>query len=277
MIDSKILPYFKDMTINKIEASSIRRWQNTMINHEYGYSQTYLKIVNNQLSAIFNYAMKYYKLPSNPVRVCGSIGKKHADTFQFWTREEFQLFIPTVSDKPLSTLLFSILFWTGMRIGELLALTLNDFDFDNKVVSINKSFIRLGKKDIVGEPKTPKSKRNITLPDFLIEMVKDYTEKLIDYNPDERLIQISRHYVRTEMERGCKASNTKKIRVHDLRHSHASLLIEEGFSPLLISERLGHENIETTLHTYSHLYPNKHSEVAEKLQDIAKINTQDIK
>jgi len=120
--------------------------------------------------------------------------------------------------------------------------------------------------------KTPKSKRNITLPDFLIEIVKDYTENLIDYNPDERLIQISRLYIRTAMERGCKASYTKIIRVQDLRHSHASLLIEEGFSPILISERLGHENIEITLHTYSHLYPNKHSEVAEKLQDIAKIN-----
>jgi len=68
------------------------------------------------------------------------------------------------------------------------------------------------------------------------------------------------------MKRGSKEANIKRIRIHDLRHSHASLLIEMGFSPILISERLGHENIETTLQTYSHLYPNKHKEVAEKLQ-----------
>lgn len=70
------------------------------------------------------------------------------------------------------------------------------------------------------------------------------------------------------MVKYCKKANVKKIRIHDLRHSHASLLIELGFSPLLISERLGHENIETTLQTYSHLYPNKQSEVASKLEEL---------
>lgn len=68
---------------------------------------------------------------------------------------------------------------------------------------------------------------------------------------------------------GCRLSGVKKIRVHDIRHSHASLLIELGFQPLLVSERLGHENIETTLQTYSHLYPNKQQEVADKLSEIA--------
>ncbi len=77
------------------------------------------------------------------------------------------------------------------------------------------------------------------------------------------------------MDRGCKKSGVKKIRVHDVRHSHASLLIELGFSPLLISERLGHENIETTLQTYSHLYPNKQSEVAYKLQKLVQKDIND--
>lgn len=116
------------------------------------------------------------------------------------------------------------------------------------------------------EPKTPKSKRVITIPPFLCDLVKDYASKLYDYKPDERLFQVTKYYLHHEMDRGCKKSKVKRIRIHDLRHSHASLLIEMGFSPLLISERLGHENIETTLQTYSHLYPNKHSEVADKLQ-----------
>lgn len=71
------------------------------------------------------------------------------------------------------------------------------------------------------------------------------------------------------MTRGCKASGVNKIRIHDIRHSHASLLIELGFSPLLVSERLGHENVETTLQSYSHIYPNKHRDVANKLDDIS--------
>ena len=106
----------------------------------------------------------------------------------------------------------------------------------------------------------------ITLPKFLCELIQDYSSRLYDYEPNDRLFHVTKYFLHHEMDRGCKKSGVKRIRIHDLRHSHASLLIEMGFSPLLISERLGHENIETTLQTYSHLYPNKHSEVADKLE-----------
>ena len=99
-------------------------------------------------------------------------------------------------------------------------------------------------------------------------MVKDYASKLFDYSPTDRLFPTTKSYLAKEMERGSKAAGVKKIRIHDLRHSHASLLIEMGFSPLLISERLGHENVETTLSVYSHLYPNKHGEVAAALSKL---------
>ncbi|WP_051531203.1 site-specific integrase [Clostridiisalibacter paucivorans] len=193
------------------------------------------------------------------------MGKKNADSMKFWTTEEFKKFMLFVSDKPISKVIFELLFWTGMRSGECLALTLDDFDFENKTVSISKNYARHEGEDLILEPKTPKSKRIITIPDFICDMIKDYVSKLYDYDPHERLFPVTKSYLHSEMKRGCKNSGVKKIRVHDLRHSHASLLIEEGFSPLLISERLGHENIETTLQTYSHLYPNKHGEVANRL------------
>ena len=155
-----------------------------------------------------------------------------------------------------------------MREGELLALTLNDFDFDNNTVSITKNYARLGYEEIIQVPKTPKSKRTITLPAEIMEMVKEYSSMLYDYKPTDRLFLTSKQSLTREMIRGCTASGVKRIRIHDLRHSHASLLIELGFAPLLISERLGHENIETTLNTYSHLYPNKHGEVAEILSKL---------
>ena len=90
----------------------------------------------------------------------------------------------------------------------------------------------------------------------------------MDYEPSDRLFEYTKHYLQSEMDRGCKKSGVKKIRVHDIRHSHASLLIELGFSPLLISERLGHENVETTLEIYDHLYHNKHGEVSSKLNEL---------
>ncbi len=268
LINTKLLPYFENMPINKIEATTIRKWQNALLDHENNYAQTYLKTVHNQASAIFNFAMKYYKLPSNPARTCGAMGKKNADSMLFWTTEEFKKFIPFVSDKPISKVIFELLFWTGMRSGEMLALTMNDFDFENKTVSISKNYARHEGTDLILEPKTPKSKRIITIPSFICDMIKEYVSKLYDYEPHDRLFPVTKSYLYCEMSRGSKKANIKRIRVHDLRHSHASLLIEEGFSPLLISERLGHENIETTLQTYSHLYPNKHSQVADRLEVI---------
>jgi len=194
------------------------------------------------------------------------MGKKNADSMQFWTVAEFNKFIATVEDKLISKVGFETLFWTGIRSGELLALTLSDFDFENKTLSINKNYARLNKEDLILEPKTPKSKRVVTIPLFLCDLVQEYANKLYGYETNERLLHVTKTYLNKEMERGCKKSGVKKIRVHDLRHSHASLLIEMGFSPLLISERLGHENIETTLNTYSHLYPNKQNQVSDKLQ-----------
>lgn len=268
VIELKVLPFFKDLPINTITPAMVRKWQNELLSDESGYSPTYLKTIHNQLSAIFNFAVKYYKLPSNPARECGSMGKKQADSMDFWVVDEFKKFIDAVEDKDIAKVVFELLFWTGMRSGELLALTLNDFDMEAQTVSINKNYARHNKQDLILEPKTPKSKRVVTIPPFLVEMVKEYASKLYGYEPDERLFTVTKSYLHHEMNRGSKKAKVKRIRIHDLRHSHASLLIEMGFSPLLISERLGHENIETTLQTYSHLYPNKQGEVSNKLQQL---------
>lgn len=268
LIESKISPYFAEMPLNAIVPADVRRWQNQLINDNRNYSQTYLKTVNNQLSAIFNFAVKYYNLRNNPVRICGSMGQKHADSMEFWTIDEFRKFVACVEDKPASKLIFELLFWTGIRSGELLALTLEDFDFENLTLSINKNYARLSTEDLILTPKTKKGKRVISISPFIAELVQNYVKLKYAYEPNERLFEVTKFYIAHEIKRGCKLSGVKKIRVHDLRHSHASLLIELGYSPLLVSERLGHENIETTLRTYSHLYPNKQRDLAEKLQNL---------
>lgn len=257
LIDTKILPYFSKMKIGDIKPTTIRHWQNELISQ--GYSETYLKTINNQLCAILNYAVKYYGLKENPCHKAGSMGRKNAKEMQFWTRDDFNTFINNVDDIRAYNA-FLILYWCGLRVGELLALTKNDIDFENKTLSVNKSYQRLKGQDIITEPKTPKSNRLIALPDFLCKELKNYIDQLYDDNA--RLFQMSKHSLYKELRQGCQQSGVKRIRVHDLRHSHASLLIELGFSPLLIAERLGHENIETTLNTYSHLYPHKQTELA---------------
>ena len=263
IVELKILPYFGNKRVNDITAADIRQWQNELI--KMGYSPTYLKTINNQLSAIFNYAVRYYDLKSNPCAKAGSMGKSKAEEMDFWTGEEFRKFIDSVMNKRLSYMAFMTLYWTGMRLGELLALNPKDVDLKKRTISITKSYQRLGKKDVITPPKTPKSKRVITIPEFLAADIKDYMDSLYDLQEDDRLFPITKYYLEHEMQRGLKESGVKRIRVHDLRHSHASMLIELGFSPLEIANRLGHEKVETTLNTYAHLYPNKQTKLAERL------------
>lgn len=263
IVELKILPYFGNKRVNDITAADIRQWQNELI--KMGYSPTYLKTINNQLSAIFNYAVRYYDLKSNPCVKAGSMGKSKAEEMDFWTGEEFRKFIDSVMNKRLSYMAFMTLYWTGMRLGELLALNPNDVDLEKRTISITKSYQRFGKKDVITPPKTPKSKRVITIPEFLAADIKDYMDSLYDLQENDRLFPITKYYLEHEMQRGIKESGVKRIRVHDLRHSHASMLIELGFSPLEIANRLGHEKVETTLNTYAHLYPNKQTKLAERL------------
>ena len=263
IVDLKILPYFGKKRVNDITAADIRQWQNELI--KKGYSPTYLKTINNQLSAIFNYAVRYYDLKSNPCAKAGSMGKSKAEEMDFWTGEEFRKFIDSVMNKRVSYMAFMTLYWTGMRLGELLALTPKDVDLEKRTISITKSYQRLGRKDVITPPKTPKSKRVITIPEFLAADIKDYMDSLYDLQEGDRLFPITKYYLEHEMQRGIKESGVKRIRLHDLRHSHASLLIELGFSPLEIANRLGHEKVETTLNTYAHLYPNKQTKLADRL------------
>ena len=269
LINLKILPYFADMTLSEIKPVHVRQWQNTLLSYvdQNGkpYSQTYLKTINNQLSAIFNYAVRYYDLKENPCIKAGSMGKKHADEMQIWTYEEFQQFIQA-NDKPQAYAAFNILYYTGMRIGELLALTWKDIDFENNTINIDKSYQRIEREDVITKPKTPKSIRTIVIFDHLTDIIKEYKSHVYQPHVNDRVFPYTKHLFEHEIKRVCEKSNIKRIRIHDIRHSHASLLIELGFSPLLIAERLGHENIETTLNTYSHLYPNKQIELADKLQ-----------
>ena len=149
----------------------------------------------------------------------------------------------------------------------MLALEYADIDFKDCCLTVNKSYQRLGDRDVITPPKTPKSIRNISIPKFLSDELKNYTGKLYDLRKHDRIFPYTKHFFEHEMKRGTKDGEVKRIRLHDIRHSHASLLIELGFSPLAIADRLGHEKVETTLNTYSHLFPHKRDEVAEKLQD----------
>ena len=192
------------------------------------------------------------------------MGKKKNREMLFWTKEEYLKFSEAMMDKPISYYAFEVLYWTGIREGELLALTPADFDFEKKTLRINKSYQRLHGEDVITSPKTEKSNRIILLPQFLCDEMQDYLKMLYDIEKDERIFTVSKSYLHHEMDRGAKEAGVKRIRIHDLRHSHVSLLIDMGFSAAAIADRLGHESIDIT-YNYAHLFPSRQAEIAEKL------------
>lgn len=196
------------------------------------------------------------------------MGRTKANAMKFWTREEYRQFIATQEDRPAERMAFQVLYWCGLRIGELLALTPADIDLDGHIMSISKTLQKVDGRYMVTTPKTEKSKREITLPAFLCDELAGYMKRLYGLKKKDRLFDFTKDKLRTDLIRGSKESGVPQIRLHDLRHSHASLLIELGVSPLVIAERLGHDSVQTTLNTYAHLYPNKQGEVAEKLNSL---------
>ena len=271
IIRTKILPYFKDRKIDEIKSRDIVSWQNELLTHQKKngetYSPTYLKSVHSQLSAIFNHAVKYYGLRNNPAKTAGGMGKEESKDMQFWTQKEYLTFSEAVMDKPMSFYAFEMLYWTGIREGELLALTPADFDFEAGMVSINKTYTRIEGRDIITDPKTPKANRIIRMPDFLIDEMKECIRMQFGLSQTDRVFRVTKYFLHHEMDRGVKESGVKRIRIHDLRHSHVSLLIEMGFSAVAIADRVGHESIDIT-YRYAHMFPSTQDAMARELSNM---------
>ena len=145
IIQTKIVPYSGKRKINEITTKDVIAWQNELLAYRdekhKPYSQSYLKTLHNQLSAIFNHAVRFYDLRSNPAAKAGNMGSEERKEMLFWTKEEYQKFAEEMMDKPISYYAFQMLYWTGIREGELLALTPADFDFERGTVKISKTVL----------------------------------------------------------------------------------------------------------------------------------------
>ena len=222
IIKDKLIPYFGKMPMNEIDAKVIIRWQNTLIEYRdkdgKSYKATYLKTIYNQLTAIFTHAFKYYGLKTNPASKAGSMGRKNADEMEFWTREEYAKFAAVAMETPKAYYPYEVLYWCGLRVGELLALTFKDIDFERKTIRVNKSFQKLKGKEYITDPKTPKSKRVIAIPEILCNELKEYIGIQYGYKMDDRLFPISKSYLALHLKKNAASAGVKPIRVHDLRH-----------------------------------------------------------
>lgn len=258
---NRILPYFEDKPINQITPADIRKWQNDQIT--LGYSDAYLDRIQNTLTTIFNFAVTYYNLPSNPCDKAGHMGKR-TKSMKFWTIQQYKTILSLESD-PTVRIALQTLFYSGMRFGELLALTLKDFDFSDNTINISKSLQYNHGKAVITPPKTDNGIRVVSMPSTIMKEMKEYINMLYGINDDDRVFTFTKSLIRNHMKKNSEKSDIPFIRIHDLRHSHVSLLIEMGFSPYLIADRIG-DTVQMVMNTYGHLYPNKQAEVANKLE-----------
>lgn len=289
LIHKHILPIFSDKRIGDIDTYMISEWQKSMYTSPENYAPTYIHNINNLLKYIFDYAVKIYKLPNNPVRICGSIGKARNDHIDYWTPEEFMQFVTALQDTKRNrsaqikrkvdeytlAVAFTTLFFCGLRVGELLALTQNDIDFEHSRLLISKTYKRFKGHDLLMSPKTKASNRNIKMPAFVKDLLFEFIHKLPFDDPNQRIFQgISYNSLYRAIHSEAKLIGLKEIRVHDLRHSCASMLANAGCDYKQIKEYLGHNDVRMTLNVYTHLYPQKFDQITTKIDTLVSKITQ---
>ena len=272
-----IVPYFAKTPLNSITALDVKNWQNWLKKSETvrldvngepmkkALSTGYIGTLHRELSTMMNYAIKYYGLTKNPCVDAGNVRKSRKRSLTFWTLDQFEKFIATFNDDDRFRTAFLTLYWTGMRVGELQALTVEDVT--DKTIRISKTFHIVNGEHVVTTTKTQKGNRTVSINQALAEDLKKHISRLYKPAPTDRVFTMTPSSYGKIMKEHTELAGLPEIRVHDIRHSHASLLIEMGFSPVAIADRLGHEKVSTTLDIYSHLYPSKQDELAEKLDE----------
>lgn len=282
-----IKPYFKDTNLNKLSYEHIfefREHLKTKSKKQNSNSTLSPNTVNKimiLLKKIFDTGVRKSLIDKNPVDNLRKLPISKP-TISFWSVEEFKEFRKLITEDEISyDLFFTIAFFTGMRMGEILALNWHDVNLITSTIHITKTAYFVNNVNHINSTKTRAGTRLITINNKLTEMLTDWKEKqedlLKEFTKDTESLQIiqstpiaiTKNMVDKKFKQILSRNNNlKKIRIHDLRHSHASLLINQGEDYLVVKERLGHASITTTIDTYSHLYPSKQKNLANKLDDI---------
>ena len=259
-----MLPTLGQIPIAEITPNVIRKWQNALNNYTnkgQPLKPTSILNINRRLSTILNFAVKYYGLPKNPMHVTGSQGKSEK-RIDFWSKDEFDTFIEAV-DHPMYKALFLVLFYTGMRIGEALALTVDDVGFDTGRISISKTMTAYGK---ITPPKTASSNRTIILPASVNQYLQSVVQRM--EITSGRIFPTRYDNALYHFRQAVKESGVRPLKIHCLRHAHASLLIAQGVPITAVSKRLGHTSPKITLSIYSHATQDSDENIANLLDTL---------
>ena len=280
-LDVMIDLYFTDMKIQQISVAYCQKVAIQLSNRYILYANYY-----SVISRIFKYATSIDIIKSNPLdKIIKPKNRPLKDKENYYTKQELTEFLKVckVDCKPVDYTFYHLLAFTGLRTGEAIGLIWSDVDFENKRLDISRTAVIVNKKQTVQDPKTKRSKRVITLDDETLnvlklwkrQQIKEYFRASVPYKHDLNYIftnsfggWISPSAVKERLRRFfCEHHDIKKITLHGFRHTHASLLFEAGVTAKIISDRLGHNNVQTTLDMYTHINDNQRFEVVEQLMD----------
>lgn len=277
------LSRFHNMKLSDIKAPHVKQWQNALFNE--GLSNNYIRSVHQILQQVFDLAVRLGMLPNNVAKIVGNV-KKEKPRGDFWTIEEFQKFISTFDKSDLYSLMYFSTFWfffmTGVRTSELQGIEWNKIDWEYGTVLIDKSVYYKSQKEwYLTEPKTQSSIRLIYLDDDTLNVLKEWRKaqsqignfRFVFTVSDSPLIKST---LKRVLQRHSDYAGVKSIRIHDLRHSHASFMLYLGMNDLEMQNRLGHADIKTTLGTYSHLRPTAMKGVAERMTGIIQLSKDNV-
>ena len=264
MINMHILPFFGDMKLAQITQITVEEWRGTFYKDGKGiFKDSYLHSLRSRLCAILNFAAERHYIDYNPAKHV-KMGIKEAPERPVWTVEQYKRFHAAIPEDTVEYVAFDVFFWCGLRLGELLALTVSDIDFEKRYIRITKNIYEKGGKRIVTTPKTAKSVRDVSISETLCNELKAYIARIPYAEPDTQLFLTSKTQLHRILTAASEKAGLPRITIHCFRHSHITYLINKGWSAPVVAARVGHESIYITTH-YMHAYSEMENAICEMM------------
>lgn len=273
VLGARILPEFRKMDVKDIKPLHIHNFYQKL--KKQGMSQRYISYVGVVLKAILEKGVEMEFIPSNPASKAKKPKMKKKKQLS-WTKEDAITFLNAARLRSDYFLAYYLAFFTGMRIGEVLGLKWEDVDFENKIMHV-KHTITLNKGEyVLGPVKTESSDRLIPISDSVIKELLNH--KNHSQHTSETMVFQTRkgkivwpYTLRYIMKRICEELDLPLIRFHDIRRTHTSILIDEGVSPKVVSQRLGHSDVSITLNIYTDVFDERQVEASDKIDEILNV------
>jgi len=287
-VDCHIVPHIGTVKLQKLSGSQVNALYAKLAESgrkdgKKGLSPMTIHHVHSCLHKACKDAVRWGHLPKNPLDAADPPRKKGDGSREMrtWTKEQLRAFLEALASERLSALWHTIAM-TGMRRGEAIGLRWSDVDLENARLSVRRALIPINREVVVSEPKTAKGRRVIALDPGTVEVLKGQAARQLDAQDagDEAWVETGLVFTQQNGEaldpesvsrffrQAVKQSMLPPIRLHDLRHTHATLALQAGIHPKVVSERLGHATISITLDTYSHAIPAMQEEAAAVIAEL---------